>query len=46
MHIRRNLSRFMAACLGRKEEFTIGEMIVFYTAFIFIMSVLSYLQGF
>jgi hypothetical protein len=35
----------MAACLGRQQEFSTGEIVMFYAAFIFVMSVLSYLQG-
>jgi hypothetical protein len=44
--MKKNLSKFMAACLGRQQQdFSTGEIVVFYAAFIFLMSMLSYLQG-
>ncbi len=36
----------MAACLGRQQqEFSTKEIIFFYTAFVFVMTILSYFQA-
>jgi hypothetical protein len=40
--MKKNLTRFMAMCLGRpQEQFTNQEIVFFYTAFIIIMTILS-----